>query len=162
IQQNQREEARRLLEAAEPHHHAALATEPRNTTYRLFFRNNRWVLAECLVELGDHGATSRAGEQWIKSAVDAKTDNYNAARCLARCVSAAQKDKELTGVQRQELVEKYSERAVALLKQAIVNGFQDVEAMKKDQVLAPLRERADFKKLLADLEGNAKFRGPRE
>jgi tetratricopeptide (TPR) repeat protein len=46
----------------------------------------------------------------------------------------------------------YADRAIDLLQQAIKAGYHDAAHMKKDTDLDPLRERDDFKKLLADLE----------
>ena len=47
-----------------------------------------------------------------------------------------------------------------LLAKAVQAGYQDAAHMKKDTDLDPLREREDFKKLLAELE--AKFPTPKE
>jgi serine/threonine-protein kinase len=53
--------------------------------------------------------------------------------------------------------EKCAERAVALLQQAVTKGYKDADHMKKDPDLKALRDRDDFKKLLAELEAaNAK------
>ena len=41
---------------------------------------------------------------------------------------------------------------MAWLKQAVASGFSDIAHMKKDKDLDALRSRADFKKLLAELE----------
>jgi serine/threonine protein kinase/tetratricopeptide (TPR) repeat protein len=50
-----------------------------------------------------------------------------------------------------------ADRAMAWLKQAIAAGYADAEHMAKDEDLAALRDREDFKKLLADLQaGKAK------
>jgi tetratricopeptide (TPR) repeat protein len=43
-------------------------------------------------------------------------------------------------------------RAVALLRQAIAKGYKDAEHVKTDDDLKALREREDFKKLVAELE----------
>ena len=40
-----------------------------------------------------------------------------------------------------------------LLKQAVAKGYKNVAHMKQDRDLDPLRDRQDFKKLLAELEG---------
>jgi serine/threonine protein kinase/tetratricopeptide (TPR) repeat protein len=48
--------------------------------------------------------------------------------------------------------EEHAQRAVALLRQAVKAGFTDVALMKKDTDLDPLRQRDDFKKLLAELD----------
>jgi tetratricopeptide (TPR) repeat protein len=43
-------------------------------------------------------------------------------------------------------------RAIADLRQAVASGFKDVEQMRVDPWLNPLRSHEDFKKLLAELE----------
>jgi hypothetical protein len=43
-----------------------------------------------------------------------------------------------------------ADRALEALRQAIAQGFKDVEPLKKDPDLDPLRSRADFRKLLGD------------
>ncbi len=49
----------------------------------------------------------------------------------------------------------YAERAMELLQQAVRAGWNDSEHTAKDTDLGPLRDREDFKKLLADLEKTA-------
>jgi tetratricopeptide (TPR) repeat protein len=44
------------------------------------------------------------------------------------------------------------EQAVADLRQAVAKGYKNVQGIKKDESFAPLRTRADFKKLLAEVE----------
>ena len=44
------------------------------------------------------------------------------------------------------------ERAMAWLKQAAAAGYKDATEIKEDKDLDPLRERADFKRLLVELE----------
>jgi hypothetical protein len=40
-----------------------------------------------------------------------------------------------------------------LLGEAVSKGFKDAAKLKSDAALAPLRQRADFQKLLTELEG---------
>jgi eukaryotic-like serine/threonine-protein kinase len=47
---------------------------------------------------------------------------------------------------------KQAELAMEWLKMAVAAGFKNVEQMKKDRDLDALRDREDFKKLLAELE----------
>ena len=56
--------------------------------------------------------------------------------------------------------EEYAARAVELLRQAVAKGYQDVAHMGKDTDLDPLRQRADFRLLVADLA--RKFPPPAE
>jgi hypothetical protein len=44
---------------------------------------------------------------------------------------------------------------VELLRQAVQQGYKDVAHMKKDPDLDALRQRPDFRQLLADLEAKA-------
>jgi hypothetical protein len=46
-----------------------------------------------------------------------------------------------------------ADRAMAWLKQAVAAGFKNVAHMKKDKDLDPLRDRDDFKKMMATMEG---------
>src|SRR5262249_25133379 len=48
--------------------------------------------------------------------------------------------------------EECAQRAVVLLRQAVTEGYTNVEQMKKDDDLKALHERDDFKKLVAELE----------
>ena len=45
-----------------------------------------------------------------------------------------------------------ADRAIAWLRKAIAAGYTNVDHMKTDRDLDALRDRADFKKLLADLQ----------
>ena len=62
----------------------------------------------------------------------------------------------MTEALRKELTDQYAVRAVELLRLAVTKGYKDVARMKQDPDLNPLRERADFKKLLAEMEANVK------
>jgi len=48
------------------------------------------------------------------------------------------------------------ELAITDLRQAIAEGFKDIEWMKTDSKLDPLRSNDEFKKLLTELEGETK------
>jgi superkiller protein 3 len=53
---------------------------------------------------------------------------------------------------------KQPDKALADLRQAIAKGFNNVEQLKNDPKLAPLRTREDFGKLLEELQGKEKLR----
>jgi hypothetical protein len=78
---------------------------------------------------------------------------YNAA-CW-RAVTAAMlraADPSLTGAEQSDAE---AERAMAWLKKAIAAGWKDAAHMEKDLDLDALRDREDFKKLLAELVAGA-------
>ena len=48
--------------------------------------------------------------------------------------------------------QEYADRAMELLRQAVAGGYKDLALIKKDADLNSLRDRADFKQIIADLE----------
>ena len=50
----------------------------------------------------------------------------------------------------------YADRAMELLQQAVKAGWKDAAHMKKDPDLVALKDRDDFKKLIADVEAKNK------
>jgi serine/threonine-protein kinase len=150
--------ARRLLEEALPHHQAALKANPRHPVYRAFFRNNTQALADILLHLGAHVEAAMAADRLAQVAVDLPSDLYNAACYLARCGPLAEKDDKLPEAKRKELARQYVDRALATLGQAVDKGYKDVEHLKKDPDLDPLRGHDDYRKLLSDIEDKAKDR----
>ena len=77
---------------------------------------------------------------------------YNAASL--RAVTAAVQAKN-SAADAARLAKEDADRAVQWLQKAVTAGWKDAARMRKDSDLDPLRERADFKKLLAELEEGA-------
>jgi tetratricopeptide (TPR) repeat protein/serine/threonine protein kinase len=145
-------EARQLLERAVRHQKAALEITPQDPKYQQHLRNHYWSLAETLVRLKEHGAAAKAAAELPAVFSDSWQEYYLAAGFLARCVPLAEKDAQLPEPHRQALAQSYADRAMDLLRQAIRKGFKNAKKMKEDPDLDPLRPRADFQKLLAELE----------
>jgi eukaryotic-like serine/threonine-protein kinase len=91
----------------------------------------------------------------FKERAGAKADDlYNAACVYALCAAAAKQAKApVVGIPG---FERLADQAMALLKQAVAKGFKDAGHMKEDTDLESLRDRADFQKLIADLESAKK------
>ena len=51
---------------------------------------------------------------------------------------------------------------MAWLRKAVAAGYKNVDHMKKDTDLDPLRSREDFKKLLAELVKKQAFKGEQQ
>ena len=66
------------------------------------------------------------------------------------------KHDKLGDKQRKEAAQFYGDAALKLLRDAVSKGYKDVPHMKKDPDLDPLRQREDFQKLVAELEGKGK------
>jgi len=148
--------ARELLEQARPHHEAALKANARHVTYRQFYRNNLLAISTSLLGLGDHAAAADTARKLAELAFEPIVDRYNAACIFSRCVRLAEKDTKLPEARRKELVKSYADQAMGLLRQAVAKGYKDAAHMKKDTDLDPIRNREDFKKLIAELEAAAK------
>jgi serine/threonine protein kinase/tetratricopeptide (TPR) repeat protein len=84
---------------------------------------------------------------------------YDAACAYALCAAAAKQAKSAVsgaGASAHPGSEKLAEEALALLKQAVAQGFKNAAHMKQDKDLDALRARVDFQKLLAKLEAAKK------
>jgi tetratricopeptide (TPR) repeat protein len=123
-----------------------------------FPKVSQYQLAEVLFGLGDHTAAAAAAQQLIRTASDPAIDAYNAACILARCVPLAKGDSKLNSSQREERAQDYANRALALLRQSVQNGYTDVVHIKTDTDLDPLRSHPEFQKLLRELEERMKRR----
>ena len=55
--------------------------------------------------------------------------------------------------QRKGVAQFDGDAAMKMLRDAVSKGYRDVAHMKKDTDLDPLRQREDFQKLIAELEG---------
>jgi hypothetical protein len=73
---------------------------------------------------------------------------YAAAWAHALCAGTA----KLQGPDATALAGQCADEAVALLKQAIAKGYKNAAHIKQEKDLDALREREDFKKLIAELE----------
>jgi tetratricopeptide (TPR) repeat protein len=152
LMQGEAEQARQLLQEALPHHMAALRAAPRHPSYCIFFRNNRWVMGEALLRLGRHAEAATTADQLGQSAVYGVPDYYQAAAYLARCVPLVEKDDKLPEAKRTELARNYSDRALTALRLAIAKGLRDAAKLKAAPELEPLRQRDEFRRLVAELE----------
>ena len=91
-------------------------------------------------------------EMWEKLNRTDADSLYNAA-CF-RAVTAAVQAKN-PGADATRLAKEDADRAMQWLLKAVQAGYKDAAHMKKDTDLDPLRERDDFKKLIAELEKKA-------
>jgi eukaryotic-like serine/threonine-protein kinase len=94
-------------------------------------------------------------ELWEKQGRTDADSLYQAAVCRAVAAKVMRQAKPLTAdAARRALGEE--DRAMAWLQKAVTAGFKDVADLKQDKDLEALRDRADFRKLVSDLEGARK------
>jgi serine/threonine protein kinase/tetratricopeptide (TPR) repeat protein len=148
--------ARKLVDEALPYHQAALKANPRSTDYRAYYRNSLVELTQSCAGLGDRPAALAAATKLRDRGWDPAADAYGAAWTLAWCVPIVEKDDQLDAPKRQAEMQFYADQAMAMLLSAVAKGYKDIEHMKKNKDLDLLRERDDFKKMVADLEAKIK------
>jgi hypothetical protein len=148
--------AQGLLLEARPHHLAALKANPRHPTYWQFYRNHLGALTAIHAGLLEQEDALRTAETCRDLGWDAPADSYSAACGLSQCVPIVTKHDKLDQKHRQEATRFYGDLAMKLLCEAVSKGYKDVAHMKKDTDLDPLRQRDDFQKLVAELEGKGK------
>jgi tetratricopeptide (TPR) repeat protein len=109
-----------------------------------------------LAQIGEHVQATAEVNDLSRSKSATGATLYDAACVFALSSAAVGKDAKLPQTERAQLVEQYMVRAVQLLIQAQAAGlFKDprqTEHLKKDTDLDSLRLRADYQKLLSELE----------
>jgi tetratricopeptide (TPR) repeat protein len=131
--------ARELLEQAAPHHQAALTATAANPLYRLYFRSNRLLLSEVLIQLRDHAAAALAAQDLLKCGVEPAQDAYDAARCLARCVALVEQPKWLSLIHESDLTRTYCKQAVQALREAVQKGYRQPARKNVEPDFEPFR-----------------------
>jgi serine/threonine protein kinase/tetratricopeptide (TPR) repeat protein len=112
-----------------------------------------------MVQLGRARAWVQAGKV-AEAVADAEALTKDAATPNARCCQAAEVFSLASAAAKDASQrEAYAGQALALLRRAQAAGFfkdrASIERLKKDSDLAPLWQRKDFRKLIADLEAAA-------
>jgi tetratricopeptide (TPR) repeat protein len=103
----------------------------------------RLLRADALARSGDHARAAAEAAAVAAPPGAAATTLYDAACVHALAAAAARGDAALA--------DGYAARAVELLRRAVARGYADLDHLLKDDDLAPLRGRADFRDLVAQL-----------
>jgi tetratricopeptide (TPR) repeat protein len=148
--------AKRLLLGSRPHHLAALNANPRHPTYRQFYRTHLGLLTAVHVGLLEQEDALRTAQLCRDLGWNAPADAYDAACFLSRCIPIVANHAKLDDKQRKGAAQFYGDAAMKLLRTAVSKGYKDLPHMKEDTDLDPLRQREDYKKLVAELKGKRK------
>ena len=148
--------ARKLVDEAIPHHLAALQANPRHIDYRSRYRNSLVELTQSCAGLGDRPAALATATKRRDLGWDPAVDAYEAACMLALCVPIVENDDKLDAPKRQDEMQFYADQAIAMLRDAVAKGYKNIEHLKNDKYIGAIREREDFKKIVAELEAKTK------
>jgi tetratricopeptide (TPR) repeat protein len=151
---------KRLLLEGRPHHLAALTANPRHPAYRQFYRNQLMLLTAVHAALLEPDDAVRTGVTRRDLGWNSPADAYDAACFLSQCIPIVTRHDKLDDTQRHEAAQFYGDQAMRLVREAVSRGYKDVSEMKKDTSLYPLRQREDFRKLVAELEGKKPEKQP--
>jgi hypothetical protein len=94
--------------------------------------------------------------QWLDLVVDTSQILFDGACWHARLSLWADERKSSIPDQEHDEAHLEADRAVEQLRRAIETGFADLDAIRRDKALDPLRGRTDFQKVVADLEERLK------
>jgi tetratricopeptide (TPR) repeat protein len=102
--------------------------------------------ARCLAAAAEYEALAGTDAEWL----------YDAACVRAICAAVIPLDPKTLAADTARLVKVQADLAMAWLHKAVAAGFRNASHIKQDNDLDALREREDFKKLLAELEKKKK------
>jgi hypothetical protein len=150
--------SRKMFEKSDDSIRGLLSSNAHKAAYRRLSRLHRAYSMILFLVLRELSATSGAqAAAQLLEASDATLDDCYLAGCIfCACIGSIQMDKELSGRQRNEQAQAYADKAMAAFRRAIKKGYKRLDEMKHEPVLQVLRNRDDFKKLLAELEASVK------
>ena len=108
--------------------------------------------AMTLAKQGDHARATEDVEALARRDGLTNVNVYDLACLCSLSSAAAGRDDRLSPAERARLKAHHAERAMDLLKKAVAMGYRHPAAMRTDADLDALRDRDDFRKLLAGLE----------
>jgi serine/threonine-protein kinase len=151
-------QARREAELAIEHQLAALKLVPGNAKAASALAQYYALLAETLVRLRDHAAAAKVAIELSQHSAITPSRYRVAAGFMARCLFLAENDEGLRAQERAVHAGDYGEQAVTLLRQWLVEGIPSADELKADRSLISLWPRADFQKLIRELDDRAASR----
>jgi tetratricopeptide (TPR) repeat protein len=156
---------------------AVHAREPRDATAKALLRNSHQLRAVSYFLLQKHTEAAKDWDRAIELSAPAERPTLRSRRAVAQqkagmVAEAVAEVAELTqhpdwtadewynfaciysigSTKLRDRQQEYADRAMELLRKAVEAGYQDVKHLKTDPDLIPLRDREDFKKLVAELE----------
>ena len=148
--------AKAFVADAMPHDEAAFKANPRSLDYRRFYQGHLAALVRANAGLGDQAGATQTARKLRNLGWDPAGDAYNAACSLALCIPIVRDDDVATETEREKQLAFYAVEAMTMLRDAIAKGYRDAAHMDADNDLSSLRDRDDFKAVLAELKAKKK------
>jgi tetratricopeptide (TPR) repeat protein len=152
---------------------ALVQKEPNHVMARQFLCNSHWGRASSLGKLERHGEAVKDWEKALALSTGSSRTVHQHRLMLSRAaagqIDLAMKDADqLARIDSRDVIydcacvyalaharskdDKHAARAIELLRQAVSRGFRDADHVKNDTDFDSLRQRDDFKKVVAELE----------
>jgi serine/threonine-protein kinase len=144
--------ARALLGRVQDAWRRARQIDPHDQFYGFELAESYTDLAAFCRRHGLHADLPPLAEALRRDFPDHSNFTYNAACFLANAAQVAREARDVSPAERDRLTEAYSHGAVQLLHKAVQEGWHDRGHMDRDGDLLPLRDRADYQRLLADVD----------
>jgi thiol-disulfide isomerase/thioredoxin len=144
--------ARALLGRVQDAWRRAREIDPHVTSYARQLAESYTDLAAFCRRHGLHAELPVLAEALRHDFPDDNGSTYNAACFLANAAQMAREAQNLPPAERDRLADGYARGAVDLLHKAMQEGWKDRGHMDRDADLIPLRDRADYQQLLAELD----------
>lgn len=143
-------QARASLDEAEHFFSPALEGYPGNPQFVSGFQLWLRRRARTCAAQGDVAACSRMAEASRQLAPDPASGTYNVACLLALGIADLSSNSQLLPDAREKAVQRLKDLAVGTLREAISQGFRDVQLIEQDTDLDALRNVGEFKRLVAE------------
>jgi tetratricopeptide (TPR) repeat protein len=147
------DEARRLYAQAVELELKAQSVEPWYATYSeslKALREHYHGVGDMALLQEDHAGAADAADKLAEVRPDNAGDAELAARFFGRCVTLATNDSGLSQAERESLAQRYADRAMEHLHEAVRRGHTKVASFKRLDALKPLLGRPDFQQLVAE------------
>lgn len=108
--------------------------------------------AASLARLGDYAQAVQQAEAVAAGKTLPFSLLFAQARVYSLAARAAEQDPNLAEAERRQRAGQYGEQGIKVLRRAVEAGYKDVQRLKTDPELEPLRAREEFKELLLKLE----------
>lgn len=144
-------EALTVYQQAIVHQQLAYDRAPEVKQYRQFLSNHLFGFSSVSRRLGQPDAAAAAALQRRQLWPGNPTELVRVAAEIAMCIPLLAKGQTERSPEEQAERSRYADQAMDALRQSIAAGYTDFSRLQKAPEFAPLRARADFQQLLADL-----------
>ena len=145
-------EAQRLYEDAIEHQRRARAIQPEIVVHRTFYTNHLLGLGGMFLRAGKLDQAARLADEaaslWTREA----SPLVSSAILMVGCAGSVGPEDTPGAKARRN---RFGQRAVAILNKAVDGGFRNPSFFRTSSQLDPIRDRDDFKALIARLEKTA-------